>query len=75
MICYQWSSSHASLFHSHNVFCRAHEPSAFDYTEESIDETSLITRKIPKTGMTNFFCVWFVYCLVYTIVKGISDLD
>lgn len=28
---------------------KAHEPSAFDYTEESIDETSLITRKIPKT--------------------------
>lgn len=25
------------------------EPSAFDYTEESIDETSHITRKIPKT--------------------------
>ena len=38
------------LYTCTNFFYRTLEPSAFDYTEESIDETSHITRKIPKTG-------------------------
>ncbi|KAL9966083.1 hypothetical protein ACROYT_G024099 [Oculina patagonica] len=43
------------------------EPSAFDYTEESIDETSHITRKIPKTER-------FQRKRVGTLENVISDL-
>ncbi|XP_068670646.1 PAXIP1-associated glutamate-rich protein 1-like [Montipora foliosa] len=46
---------------------KTHEPSAFDYTEESIDETSHITRKIPKTER-------FQRKRVGTLENVISDL-
>ena len=49
------------IFTLTNFFCRTQEPSAFDYTEESIDDTSHITRKIPKTGKNKIVSVCKIY--------------
>ena len=68
----------ACIFLIFLLLYRTPEPSAFDYAEESIDETSHMTRKIPKTGLVHIIYIKTLPrnscpCITYFLMSQFSQ--